>query len=246
MAAADPTSQVFCLPYAGGSSMIFSKWPRSPQGPRWVGLDYPGHLLTLRRPPAASIPELAAGLLPGVLEQADGPFALFGVSLGALVAYELALAAEAASRPPALLILAACPAPSQLPWQPERFSELDDEAFLAAFAELYRGVELELLAAPEIRELVMPVLRQDVALYGSYCQAQSDRPPVPVGTDLLVLSGAEDITATAARAEPWRDYSTGAVECLEVPGDHFFVDKRAAELTALLTERLTARRIPAG
>jgi surfactin synthase thioesterase subunit len=244
MAAPDRIDQVFCLPYAGGTSMIYSKWPRPAGCPRWSGLDYPGHLLTMRQPPAADLPALAAGLLPKLLA-AEGRYALFGVSMGALVAYELALAAEAAGRPPALLVLAACPAPSQLPWERELFSGLDDEAFLAAFAGLYRGLDLGMLADRAIRELVVPVLRQDVALYGGYVEARQDRPPVPVATDLLVLSGTEDVTATAARARPWRDYSTGAVEHLEVPGDHFFVDKRATELVALLTERLGAGRIPA-
>ncbi|MDH6144077.1 medium-chain acyl-[acyl-carrier-protein] hydrolase [Kitasatospora sp. GP30] len=243
MAATDRIDQVFCLPYAGGTSMIFTKWPRPVGGPSWRGLDYPGHLLTMRQPPATSIPQLAAGLLPRLLDQADGPYALFGVSLGALVGYELARAAEAAGRPPALLVLAACPAPCQLPWGPEYFSSQDDGAFLAAFAERYRGMDVELLADPAIRGLVTPVLRKDVALYGDYAEAHHSRPPVPVAADLLVINGTEDITATAARAERWRDYSTGAVECLEVPGDHFFVDKRSAELTALLAERLG--RIPA-
>ncbi|WP_228718091.1 thioesterase domain-containing protein [Kitasatospora acidiphila] len=63
-------------------------------------------------PSPASIPEPAAGLLTGVPDLAGGPYALFGVSLGALVAYELALAAEAAGQPPALLALAACSARS--------------------------------------------------------------------------------------------------------------------------------------
>ncbi|TQF02728.1 hypothetical protein E6W39_11255 [Kitasatospora acidiphila] len=101
-------------------------------------------------------------------------------------------------------------------------------------------MDFEVLAAPEIRELVMPGLRHDVAFYDGYVQAHLDRAPVPAVADLLVLSGTEDITATAARAEPWRDHSTGVVECLEVSGDQLFVDKRAAELTGLLTERLGA------
>ncbi|MFJ7496710.1 hypothetical protein ACIQZB_37220 [Streptomyces sp. NPDC097727] len=68
MAATDRIDRVFCLPYAGGTSLIFTKWPRPAGAPHWVGLDYPGHLLTMSRPPAASISEPASGLLPGVLE----------------------------------------------------------------------------------------------------------------------------------------------------------------------------------
>ncbi|MFE5039288.1 thioesterase II family protein [Streptomyces sp. NPDC056683] len=245
MTESDRIEQMFCLPYAGGTSMIFSKWPRPAGAPRVSGLDYPGHLLTMGQAPAADLPELAARLLPELLGTGERPYALFGVSMGALVAYELTLAAEAAGRPPALLVLAACPAPAQLPWEPQWFGGLDDDAFLGTFADLYRGLDLEMLTNRAIRELVLPVLRHDVGLYGRYAEANRNRTPVPVSTDLLVLSGAEDITATAARAESWRDYSTGAVECLEVPGDHFFADERAAELVALLTDRLGAHRLPA-
>ncbi|MFE9429157.1 thioesterase II family protein [Kitasatospora sp. NPDC006697] len=239
MERSDRIGQVFCLPYAGGSSMIFTKWPVPPRLKRWQALDYPGHLLTMRRPPAADLAELAAGVLAVVLERAEGPYALFGVSMGALVAYEAALAAEAAGRGPELVVLAACRAPDQLAGHP-RFSRIPgDEAMLDAFAERYPGIDVGVLAQPQIRDLVLPVLRADLRLFEEYAYGPATGPVRRLAADLLVITGSEDSAASPELAAGWAACTTGSVERLVIEGgDHFFVDKRPAELVELLTDRL--------
>ncbi|GAA1950520.1 thioesterase II family protein [Kitasatospora viridis] len=246
MQSADRIDQVFCLPYAGGSSMIFTKWPVPPGAPRWQGLDYPAHLLTLRQPPAASIEELAAAMAAKVLERAAGPYALFGVSMGALVAYEAALLAEAAGRGPELLVLAACLPPDRLlPHPGYRLSGIEpDDAMLAAFAARYQGMDEQALGDPRIRELVLPVLRADVRLYEEYGERHAGAPARPVAADLLLIGGTGDTAVPLAELACWREHGTGAAELLEFEGDHFFVDKRAPELVAELTARLRRRSVP--
>ena len=82
--------RLFCFPYACGGSLIYRGWPEY-FGPdiEVCAVQYPGRENRIKEPPIERLPELIKWLVPGVLRFSDLPFAFFGHSLGALVAFEV-------------------------------------------------------------------------------------------------------------------------------------------------------------
>ncbi|WP_410631013.1 thioesterase II family protein [Amycolatopsis sp. cmx-4-83] len=229
----DVRARVVCLPYSGGSGFAYRQWPPLGDGVDVLPLDYPGHPLRPDEPLKHSVPDLVADLTEALRGVWDKPFALCGTSLGALVAFELARVAEAAGRAPAVVVLAACAAPSRLPRHPP-VSDRDDEAFLAAIAGRYGGAAVGLAADPDARDWLLPALRADIRAFETYRGAEA----APIAADLIVASGQDDGSVGFGDVAAWRSFTTGTCRVLSVPGDHFFLLDQPHEVVGELGSRL--------
>ncbi|NTX54583.1 thioesterase II family protein, partial [Myxococcus sp. CA039A] len=82
--------RVFCLPHAGGSASLFRTWQAElGQDIEVCPVQLPGRENRLREPPLRELPRVVDFLVDVVARHGDKPFALFGHSMGALLAYEL-------------------------------------------------------------------------------------------------------------------------------------------------------------
>ena len=172
------------------------------------------------------IPELADGLAPHL----DLPFAFFGHSLGALLAYELAQHLRRTGGPvPGMLFLSSAAAP-QLPRR--RVAHLPDQEFIGEI-RAYGGARG--WDEPGVAETFMPVLRADFELYESY-QVASEPPP---GCPVLLYGGDQDERVTPAQLGAWRRLLP--VQSLQLfPGGHFYLHDQRAALTASVARTLEA------
>ncbi len=166
-------------------------------------------------------------------------YALFGHSLGASVAYELArrIAAVPGLAPPRQLIVSGRAAPSV----PERRfrHQLGRDAFRQMLRDL-GGCPPGVLESDDLMEYFEPILRADFELVETHAPA----PGAPLAVPILALIGdADDVTR--ADAEAWQQETTQPLEIVSFPGDHFFVLQRWPEIGALMSRRL-ALAAPAG
>ena len=86
--------RLFCFPHAGGGASAYHQWPDLL--PEWVDVapvQPPGREQRIAEPPIDDLARLIEALAGGLADQIETPYAFFGHSLGALVAYELARAA---------------------------------------------------------------------------------------------------------------------------------------------------------
>jgi len=209
--------QLFCLPYAGASAAVYWRWQkRLPNWLRVVPVEMPGRgalwQQDLHKDWPALLDRLSAELVPAVSE----PFALFGHSLGALVAFELAhVLYERGGPKPCALIVSAAEAP--LCRQTERYAGLRTDAELRRELRRLNGTDSEILADAEMMALVLPVLKADFALCAGY--RRKTRPPLAL--PLYVLGGSRDEISTEALLG-WRDESNGGYSLQMFAGDHFF------------------------
>ncbi|NUT97153.1 MAG: thioesterase, partial [Saccharothrix sp.] len=158
-----------CLPFAGAGASFFHPWAAH-AGDRLkvLPVQLPGRERRIDVEPYRDARVAADELLPDVVKLLDGltDVVLFGHSLGAVLAYELAH--RVAARPELTLRhLFVSGSPEPHTQRPQRATGLDDDAFLQRVSQ-FAGFSHEALQDPEMRELILPTLRADVEMHENY------------------------------------------------------------------------------
>ncbi|MFI6323033.1 thioesterase II family protein [Nonomuraea sp. NPDC050556] len=208
--------RLFCLPYAGGGAGVFRAW-RDLLGPAVDvrGVCLPGRESRFTEPRYRKMDELVDDLVKALDEHVTGlPYALFGHSLGALVAYELAARLAV---PSVRLIVSGSRAP-RFAGTERRLSDLPDGALVRALTEL-GGMPPGVLAETELLETMLPMVRDDLALADDYRPA----PRPPLSCPVTALCGDADGSAPPWSMTAWKEVTTGPFTLRVLPGEHFFV-----------------------
>jgi surfactin synthase thioesterase subunit len=225
---------LFCLPYAGGGPQTYQRWGELLGSPTAVlAVTPPGRGRRFAEPNCRDLQCLVACLAEAIAAADAGPFVLFGHSLGALVAFELCRELRRRELTmPRKLIVSGRQAPV-LPWTRQPISGLPTAEFIEALRDL-GGTPEEVLSRPELMEILIPSLRADFAMVESYAQ----RDEAPLELPILALAGTRDPHAEARLMAGWASETTGAFSLQQIAGDHFFIDRQAAVVTARIADFL--------
>ncbi len=166
----------------------------------------------------------------------DLPFALFGHSLGAYVAFEVARRLQARCRPPQAIFLSGAPAP-QLPQRRQPLWRLPDAAFLEA-VHGYGGIPSEIWDQPELLALFLPSLRADFELFGTYVVREGEALTCPV----FLMAGANDPHASPQAVHAWRQLLPEARAPEVFEGGHFYVAEQRDPVIRFLIRSLDGLR----
>jgi surfactin synthase thioesterase subunit len=225
--------RLFCLPYSGGSAMFYARWRRLL--PAWIDVrpvEWPGRGARMDQPLATDPKALALQLAAELHPQLDGPYALFGHSLGALIAFELAHGLGDRGAPaPAILFASGAEAPAVRDGSKWRLP-LSDEALLGELRKL-RGTPDEALSNAELMRSALPVLRADFLMCGAYVYRPRHRLRCPVH----VFGGIDDETSRES-LQAWRHETSAGFTVDMLPGHHFFIHTQQAELLDLIGSAL--------
>jgi surfactin synthase thioesterase subunit len=227
-------ARLYCFPHAGGAAGEYATWADELPEVEVAAVQLPGRG---GRFAEASLEDAAAvrdAVLAGV--ELRPPFALFGHSLGALLAFEVARGLEARGAGPACLVVSACRAPSA-PRRRAPISHLSDAALLAELAGDDDSAIREVIDDPELCELVLPGLRADLRMAERYAPL----PGPPLGCPIVALGGeADDVTLDELAA--WQSHTAAALAIHRFAGGHFFTrtarDAVARLLAAVIRERV--------
>jgi surfactin synthase thioesterase subunit/glycosyltransferase involved in cell wall biosynthesis len=225
--------RLFCFPYAGGGAAVFRSWAE--RLPPWIGVcpaRLPGRESRLAEPPLEQIEPLLEALAEALGGHLDTPYAWFGHSFGALLAFELARRFEQEGRPrPVALLVAGARAP-QFRRQPLPDAAPDQQELLAELRELGGA---QLLDSEELRKLMLPALRADCTLARRYCY----QPGPPLEAPIRAYAGAGDARLSREAVEAWKEQTRSTFRLRLFPGGHFFLHTCEAELLGALSEDLT-------
>ncbi|MFF0436257.1 thioesterase II family protein [Streptomyces sp. NPDC004327] len=230
---ASPRARLICFPHAGGAASFFRDWPRLlPADVEVQAVCYPGREDRIMEDCAEDLDELADRVTEALAPLLDRPVVLFGHSMGASVAHEVALRIERRYGPVlGGLVVSSRTAPAYPGGR--KVSPEDDEALLRDVAEL-GGTFAAALDIPELRELMLPVIRADYRMLDAYRPGELPRLAAPV----VGYIGDGDPQVTAESMGPWAESTTGGFTLSVLPGDHFYlipeVQRLAGELTKLL------------
>lgn len=233
-APAGPQLRLFCFPYAGATVQIFRHWPVNlPANVAVYALQLPGRGGRLKEPPFSDLPPLVAAAAPSITPYLDRPFALYGHSMGALIAFELArYLRRNGYQLPARMFVAACRAPQTD--RPERPTyNLPDQEFLEELRHL-NGTPQEVMDHPELLELRMPLLRADFAVAQTYKYQHEP----PLSCPVTAVGGVEDSGVSEKDLEAWSVQTNSGFNLYLLPGDHFFINTRADLLLEIIRREL--------
>jgi len=232
-----PTARLLCLPYAGGGTAPFRVLTDAlPPAVDLCPVALPGRERRLGEPAIDDLPRLVEAMVPALLPAIRRtPYAVYGHSMGAWIAFELVRALRRLRRPlPTHLFVAARRAP-HLPSTLPALSHLPRQAFIDGVQDRYDAIPAALLSQPAILDLFLPTLRADFQLLDSY--RYRDEPPLDVPITALLGEGDEVVSPRDVRA--WREHTTGAFRFVRVPGGHFFLAEHADQVGALIGAQLS-------
>ena len=187
----------------------------------------------MKEPPYSELRPLVRAAREALATETEKPFALFGHSMGALIAFELAreLRKEHGIQPVHLFISAKF-SPRQGSEDPA-VGQLSDAALIEVL-ERYESTPRDLLNDAELMRLMLPVIRADMALCNSYVY----EPGPPLECPITVFGGLEDHVSSRACLESWQGYTKGPFTLRMLPGGHFFINNWAVPVFEVIRQGL--------
>lgn len=222
--------RLICFHHAGVGAAVYRPWAlQMPPQIEVCAVELPGRGSRLRETPLHSVASIVTRLLPELLPQLDGPFVLFGHSMGAVLAFETAAALAAAGHATADHLFVSGRRPPHLPDPTSPLSLLPDAEFVAEVNRRYGGIRPELLQHPDLMELLLPALRADIGALDRH-PVRADRPAL--ACPITALGGDADAMTPASHLEAWRPLTEARFSAKLYRGDHFYLDARRDEVLA--------------
>lgn len=223
--------RMVCFPHAGASTMTYYPWRSALAGRIEVCVvDPPGRVGRADDRLASTVAELLSLVEQRAQPLLRPPYVLYGHSLGALLAFEIARRLSAQGRAPALLVVSGRNGPS-VPAAIDPIHGLPDEQFLQAVEQMDSSMPA-LRHQPELAQLFLPVLRSDLTLAETY--EYHDGPPL--SCPVLSIQGEDDPVVSRPGVKTWAAHTTGRCTFRWMPGEHLFHLTGGASFLAELSE----------
>ena len=211
-------ARLFCLPHAGSGSAGFYRWRRLMKSVNVCPVHLPGRDLRRDEAPRSDGEALAAALHEATQEYLHQPYAIFGHSMGALLAFRWAqLIQDAALPAPRALILSARAPRRRAGVSVAAWLGADDDTLLQSLDERFGGNAATALQDAELRAAFLPVLRADLQVVESL---RTDG--AAVAANVLAVCGDADPSVSAEDMQRWQPFAATSFQVKAFAGGHFY------------------------
>ncbi|WP_017582726.1 thioesterase II family protein [Nocardiopsis valliformis] len=230
---------LYCLPFAGGTANFYADWAGRLGGSvELVPVQLPARGPRMTEPPVPDIGTAADEIASAIRAEPTAPL-LFGHSMGAILAFEVARRLQGTGEPPGFLFVSGRPSP-RLIRPRRRVSDLSRSDFLRMLRD-YGAADEEILGNDELVDLLLPMMRSDFSLIERYRY----RPGAPLSCPILAWCGDEDPEVAPEEMTGWGKETSADFEQFTLSGDHFFLREHSDEITGAV-RRAAARVANAG
>lgn len=232
----DARVRLFCFPHGGGGGQAYRAW--AGLMPDWievVAIQPPGRGPRLREPAVTAMAEMLDEVAGAISRQLDRPYAIFGHSVGALIAFETAreLVARGALQP--MRVFLSGYASPGLASGHDALHRAPDDELLSFLGEIGQNAFSPEMPA-ELQQMVLSAVRADFELAATHRAALNPQLGVPVS----LFGGEEDRSVPAQALAGWRDYVSQPPAMRLFPGGHFYTESNGRELTGAIAQTLEA------
>jgi surfactin synthase thioesterase subunit len=229
--------RIFCFPYAGAGAAIFRTWVDFLPSDIEVCVPLlPGRDARINEAPISEMAPLIQSLIGQIAPRLTLPYAMFGHSMGAFIAFDLAHEiSRRGLREPSHLFMSAQRGPS-LPYLQTPIFDLPDDRFLASVITRYKSIPKPVMEQKQFMRVLLRILRADFTLVEDY----KYRGRAKLACPITVFGGLDDSPITTAQLQAWSLETSDRCTLHLVPGGHFFIDSARAELLALVRQELGA------
>lgn len=228
-----PTVSLLCLPCAGASATMYLRWRRAL--PSWIEIvpvELPGRGRRMAEAFVEDFGQMVELLCAEQAHAMQGRFALFGHSMGALLAYGITQRLRSMGRAlPCAVLASASPAPSRR--EPDRFPGAGDDDALIADLRKQGGTPDEVFASEELMRITLDVLGADYRV----CESFRHAPAAPLPVPLHVFAGRQDDIGVE-RMQAWAQEAAGVFTLDWFDGGHFFIQQQEASVLRRLEQQL--------
>lgn len=227
--------RLVCFPFAGAGTTPFRPWVHAfPATVEVSAMCLPGREHRSAEPFATDLKAAAEQAASELAQLPPAPIALFGHSLGAILAFEVARALRRRGVDRVVhLWVSARPAPHLPTLRSDELHLLTDERLVATLREM-GGTPAALFDDPEWVAFMLPIARADLVLHAGY---RLDPEP-PLACPITAFGGEDDPWVSAEQLAAWREHTTGGFAQQRFPGDHFYLSTAAPAVTAAIARAL--------
>lgn len=225
------THKLICFPHAGAGAGTYYEWAeRLPAEIELLAVQLPGRQERITENLITDVSALIDAVVDGIAPDVTGNCSFFGHSAGALLAFEVTRALEAAGLPtPSTLFVSGQPAPGG--WKAPAVNGLPDDRFRTALAEL-GGMDAEVIADDDIMAMVIPLVRLEFRMWEEYELDAGAR----VSSSIVALTGDADSRSPVPAAAGWSARTSAAFDTKVYPGGHFYHFDHLDEVVAFVAE----------
>jgi amino acid adenylation domain-containing protein len=222
--------KLFCFPYAGGTPHIFRNWANHlPEDIEVIALRLPGRDSRIKEKAYSDWSELLDALEDALLSCIDIPFAFFGHSFGARLAFELTKRFHAKGFAlPTCLFISGCRCP-HIPSPQPFLHELPQAEFFERVFSM-NGISAEILSNQKLMEMFEPTMRADMKL-SELWENSAQQINVPI----VAFSGLNDSIDPPSNMRGWENYTQAQFSFYTFSGDHFFLHTNEKNLLGTLS-----------
>ncbi|MEU9117243.1 alpha/beta fold hydrolase [Streptomyces sp. NPDC048483] len=227
-------ARLLCLPHAGGSAPFYFPVSRAlSPAVDVLAVQYPGRQDRRHEPCLDSLPALADALVEEVSPWTDRPLALFGHSMGATLAFELALRLERRGTVPLVVFASGRRAPSR--HRDESVHLRDDDGMIAELRAL-NGTGAQVFGDEELLRMVLPAIRSDYRAAETYRYSPGPRLAAPIQAH----TGVDDPKATLDEVRAWEEHTDASFEMHTYPGGHFYLNDQAPRVIDAVSRTISS------
>lgn len=226
-------TKLFCIPYSGGMAGVYYKWKKE-LGSQYdlCPLETAGHGRRIKEAFYTDVAAAAEDLSQIIMENIgpETPYAIYGHSLGSLLAFETYFALKEKGAPePKHIFFSGREAPDDQDEKTEYY-KLPEKEFLA-MVDVYGGNTNSVLSDKELLNVFVPILRSDFRLSETYEYVPHSS---KIKCDFTVVNGTEDFSALTKDMTRWKAFAEGKCNFEHIKGNHFFITENVADTVAMI------------